>query len=73
MAKRVIVVAKTVSYGKAPDGSVINVQRDITKVVELETTLGELLKYAEGKKVDALTLIFETEDPDLRAIIQPVQ
>lgn len=53
-------------FGKAPDGSLVNVAKDVTKVVELDTTLQELLMHAQDKQVDALTLIFESEDPDVR-------
>ncbi len=66
MSKRVIVIAKISSPVNTPSGQVAWVQKDITKVVELDTTLEELLQYADGKSVDGLTLIFETEDPDLR-------
>lgn len=65
MPKRAILIAKTNKPVPTPQG-VVQVPKDMTKIVELTTTLQEVLRYADEQKVDSIVVIFESEDPDIR-------
>jgi hypothetical protein len=73
MAKRVVVIGKVAKPVQTPGGQVTFVQKELTKVYELDATLEEVMIYAVEKEMSGVTVIFESEDPDLRTpkIVRP--
>jgi len=62
--KRAVVITKTVRPVMTQAGPATK-QVDLTQVFEINTTLEELLGYLKDKDTNVLTVIFESEAPEM--------
>lgn len=62
--KRAVVITKT-TQAVMTQGGPAQKQVDLTKVFEIDTTLEELLGYLQGKDTNVLTVVFESDAPEM--------
>ena len=62
--KRAVVITKTTQAVMTQAGPATK-QVDLTQVFEIDTTLEELLGYLKDKDTNVLTVIFESDAPEM--------
>ena len=62
--KRAVVITKAVQAVMTQAGPAQK-QMELTKVFEIDTTLEELLGYLKDKDTNVLTVIFESDAPEM--------
>lgn len=62
--KRAVVITKTQTAVMTQAGPATKTV-ELTKVFDIDTTLEELLGYLQGKDTNVLTVIFESEAPEV--------